>query len=130
MAYIGLIATKDNVPILDADVVDILQRIHFFAIWKNFIKLRYRLSKQTYIFTNNFLNTPCFLLRMVCNKCIASFVPILDADVVDINTTFSIENDFDESKTYTIDDSPDLSFNEIGLDHYIAKEAINKKMLC
>jgi hypothetical protein len=23
MAYIGLIATKDNVPILDADVVDI-----------------------------------------------------------------------------------------------------------
>jgi hypothetical protein len=29
-------------------------------------------------------------------------VPILDADVVDINTTFSIVNDFDESKTYTI----------------------------
>jgi hypothetical protein len=54
-------------------------------------------------------------------------VPILDADVVDINTTFSIVNDFDESKTYTIVDSPDLSFNEIGLDHYIAKEAINKK---
>jgi hypothetical protein len=34
-------------------------------------------------------------------------VPILDADVVDINTTFSIVNDFDESKTYTIVDSPD-----------------------
>jgi hypothetical protein len=35
-------------------------------------------------------------------------VPILDADVVDINTTFSIVNDFDESKTYTIVDT--LSF--------------------
>jgi hypothetical protein len=50
-------------------------------------------------------------------------VPILDADVVDINTTFSIVNDFDESKTYTIVDSPDLSFNEIGLDRVLKSGA-------
>lgn len=52
---------------------------------------------------------------------------IPDADVIGINTTFSIVNDFSESKTYTIVDSPDTSFNEIDLDHYIAQEAINKK---
>ncbi|CAC9458388.1 hypothetical protein [uncultured Gammaproteobacteria bacterium] len=106
---------------LPEEQMTLSQLLSRYEQYEDAMKLGYETLRGNW---NNENSHMAYIIGLMATK---DNVPILDADVVDINTTFSIVNDFDESKTYTIVDSPDLSFNEIGLDHYIAKEAINKK---
>jgi len=105
---------------LPEEMMQLAQLFNRYGQYEDAIKLGYKTLR------NNWNNEECHIAYMglIIMK---DNVPILDADVVDIDTTFSIVSNFDQLKIYTIVGSLDISFNEINLDHYIAKGAINKK---
>jgi len=99
------------------EMMQLAQLFHQYEQCKNAIELGYETLRS------NWDNENCHMvyigLMLLSTKD--------DFNVVGIDTTISITNDFNESKVYTIVNQADTNFNEIDLNHYIAKEAINKK---
>lgn len=119
-------AYLDTKPIFpDAAPDDQMELVKLFRDNGQFevaIKLGYEILR------NNWSNVKShtvysMVIVMTCSEEIA----VLNASKIAIDTTFTITNNFNETKIYTIVDNADTSFSEINLNHYITKKAIGKK---